>query len=138
MISNNSSKPSWSKTKRSILLITITLGNLLVATPFLFRTHKVTLYRTKNHISLSSKKDDYMNPIESIVDMFKNFDDAMDDFFNNRMGAGEQWYGKRKYNPSGKFERDYEGLGLTDSRKIEIAREYKDEKMKKQQRSVKK
>ena len=52
----------------------------------------------------------------------------MDDFFNKRMGNGEIFYGKRKYKPSGNIESDYNGGGLSDWRKIEAAREFREER----------
>ncbi|KAL9180104.1 hypothetical protein ACHAXT_008074 [Thalassiosira profunda] len=68
------------------------------------------------------------NPLAEIADLFANFDDAMDDFFNKRMGNGEIFYGKRKYKPSGNIESDYNGGGLSDWRKIEAAREFREER----------
>lgn len=59
--------------------------------------------------------------------MLKNFDDVVDDFLFKRMGAGEMWYGKRKYDPSGKVDGDYNGMGRTDLIQIEIARAKKEE-----------
>ena len=41
----------------------------------------------------------------------QNMDSVIDDFVYKRMGAGEQWYGKRKYNPSGKIDGKYNGMG---------------------------
>ena len=58
---------------------------------------------------------------------FRNLDAVADDFFYKRMGQGEIFYGKRKYKPSGNVEGDYDGMGLSDSLKIEQAREYKEE-----------
>lgn len=67
--------------------------------------------------------------------MFSNFDDVVDDFVNKRMGAGEQWYGKRKSNPSGNFDGDYNGMGRSDYFRIEIARVQKEEmELRKQRR----
>ena len=66
------------------------------------------------------------NPIAGLFDMFHNFDAVIDDFMDKKMGNGEVFYGKRKYNPSGEFEGDYEGFGLTDFRKIEGAKEMKE------------
>ena len=68
--------------------------------------------------------------------MFNNFDDVVDDFLFKRMGAGEQWYGKRKYNPSGKFDGDYNGMGRSDFYRIEIAKIQKEEMEKKRQRRL--
>lgn len=44
------------------------------------------------------------------------------------MGNGEVFYGKRKYKPSGKISTDYDGGGLSDWRKIEAAREFREER----------
>uniref|UniRef100_A0A7S2PDX6 Uncharacterized protein n=1 Tax=Leptocylindrus danicus TaxID=163516 RepID=A0A7S2PDX6_9STRA len=66
------------------------------------------------------------NPLAGIVDFFSNFDDVIDDFMDKKMGNGEVFYGKRKYSPSGNFEGDYEGFGLSDFQKIEGAKERKE------------
>lgn len=58
--------------------------------------------------------------------MLSNMDDVVDDFVMKRMGAGEQWYGKRKYNPSGKVDGDYNGMGRSSHYAIEIARVQKE------------
>jgi len=42
-------------------------------------------------------------------------------FFLNNI-TGEVFYGKRKYNPSGKVDGEYNGMGLTDKTRINIAR----------------
>ena len=62
------------------------------------------------------------NILEDIKGMFQNLDDVVDDFVMKRMGAGEQWYGKRKYNPSGRVDGDYNGMGRSSHYAIEIAR----------------
>ena len=67
------------------------------------------------------------NPFSGLLDMFKNFDDVIDDFMDKKMGNGEVFYGKRKYRPGGDFEGDYEGYGLSDFRKIEGAKDLKAE-----------
>ena len=54
--------------------------------------------------------------------MLSNFDDVVDDFVMKRMGNGEQFYGKRKYNPSGDYDGDYNGMGQSSHYAIEIAR----------------
>lgn len=59
--------------------------------------------------------------------MMSNFDAVVDDFVFKRMGNGEQFYGKRKYNPSGNIEGDYNGMGQSDLMRIEIARVRKEE-----------
>ncbi|KAL3795853.1 hypothetical protein ACHAWO_010145 [Cyclotella atomus] len=70
----------------------------------------------------------FPNPFAEIADIFQNFDDVIDDFFNKRMGNGEIFYGKRKYKPSGKVESGYEGGGFSDWRKMEAAREFREER----------
>ena len=76
------------------------------------------------------------NVFQDLMGMFKNLDDVVDDFVYKRMGAGEQWYGKRKYDPSGNFEGNYEGAGQTDITRIEIARVQKEEMEKRKQRRL--
>ena len=82
-------------------------------------------------LSASSKNDDDnakpRNFLEDLKGMFQNFDDVVDDFVYKRMGAGEQWYGKRRYNPSGRVDGDYNGMGRSDYVRIEIARVQKEE-----------
>mmetsp|Transcript_5439 Transcript_5439/g.11139 ORF Transcript_5439/g.11139 Transcript_5439/m.11139 type:complete len:162 (+) Transcript_5439:40-525(+) len=73
------------------------------------------------------------NPLAELADMFSNFDDVIDDFFNKRMGNGEIFYGKRKYKPSGSVESEYNGYGFSDFRKIEAAREFREERARKMQ-----
>ena len=68
------------------------------------------------------------NPFTEMVDIFSNLDDVIDDFFNKRMGNGEIFYGKRKYKPSGSVESEYNGGGFSDWRKIEAAREFREER----------
>lgn len=68
--------------------------------------------------------------------MMNNFDAVVDDFLFKRMGNGEQWYGKRKYNPSGNVEGDYNGMGQSDLIRIEIARVRKEEMEKLRQRRL--
>ena len=63
---------------------------------------------------------------KSLVDLFENFDDVMDDFMNKRMGNGELFYGKRKYKPSGKISGQYNGFGLSDKGRIEGVQFYKE------------
>jgi hypothetical protein len=93
--------------------------------------------------SMSQKKkddDDVENSkpknfLDDLKGMFQNFDDVVDDFVYKRMGAGEQWYGKRKYNPSGRVDGDYNGMGRSDYFRIEIARVQKEEmELRKQRR----
>ncbi|KAL7437991.1 hypothetical protein ACHAXH_003700 [Discostella pseudostelligera] len=68
----------------------------------------------------------FPNPLVELADMFSNFDDVVDDFFNKRMGNGEVFYGKRKYKPSGKVDAEYNGGGFSDWRKMEAAREFRE------------
>jgi hypothetical protein len=65
--------------------------------------------------------------LEGCIDFFSNFDAVVDDFFYKRMGKGEIFYGKRRYKPSGDVEGDYQGMGLSDKLKIDMAREYREE-----------
>jgi hypothetical protein len=71
------------------------------------------------------------NPLQDMSDMMTNFDDVIDDFLNKRMGNGELFYGQRKYKPSGRenTEGDYNGMGMSDAAKIDMARELKEERM---------
>lgn len=66
--------------------------------------------------------------LEDLTGMWNHWDDVVDDFFYNRMGAGEQWNGKRKYNPSGKYNGVYNGMGRSDHIKIQIARAIREER----------
>ncbi len=70
----------------------------------------------------------FPNPLTELADMWQNFDDIIDDFFNKRMGNGEVFYGQRKYKPSGKVTTDYNGYGFSDFRKIEAAKEFREER----------
>jgi hypothetical protein len=49
------------------------------------------------------------------------------------MGNGEIFYGKRKYKPSGNVESEYNGGGFSDWRKIEAAREFREERARKRE-----
>ena len=71
---------------------------------------------------------DFPNPLAELADMWQSFDDVVDDFFNKRMGNGEAFYGQRKYKPSGKITTDYNGYGFSDFKKIEAAREFREER----------
>ena len=68
--------------------------------------------------------------------MLDSLDDVVDDFVMKRMGAGEQWYGKRKNNPSGNFDGTYNGMGKSDFYRIEIAKIQKEEMEKKKLRRL--
>jgi hypothetical protein len=49
--------------------------------------------------------------------------------------SGSSRYGKRKYDPSGRVEGDYNGMGQSDSLRIEISRVQKEEmELRKQRR----
>jgi hypothetical protein len=74
--------------------------------------------------------------LEGLKGIFSNFDNVVDDFVYKRMGAGEQWYGKRKSNPSGNFDGDYNGMGQSDHFRIELARVQKEEMEKRRQRRL--
>jgi hypothetical protein len=67
------------------------------------------------------------NIFDGIAGIFKNLDDVVDDFVMKRMGAGEQFYGKRKNGPSGNYDGEYNGMGISDHMKIEIARVQREE-----------
>ena len=70
----------------------------------------------------------FPNPLTELADMWQNFDDIIDDFFNKRMGNGEVFYGQMKYKPSGKVTTEYNGYGFSDFKKIEAAREFREER----------
>ncbi|KAL7482936.1 hypothetical protein ACHAW6_008588 [Cyclotella cf. meneghiniana] len=70
----------------------------------------------------------FPNPFAELFEMMSNFDDVVDDFFNKRMGNGEVFYGKRKYKPSGNVESEYNGYGFSDWRKIQAAKEFREER----------
>ncbi|VEU37587.1 unnamed protein product [Pseudo-nitzschia multistriata] len=73
---------------------------------------------------------------QDVVGMMTNFDAVVDDFVMKRMGAGEQFYGKRKYNPSGNVEGDYNGMGQSDLIRIEVARVQREEMELRRQRRM--
>ena len=83
--------------------------------------HKGT---TQIHMEEESKNGGVFS---GITDFFGNMDAIAEDFFYKRMGKGEIFYGKRKFKPSGEVEGDYQGLGLSDKLKIDMAREYRAE-----------
>ena len=99
---------------------------------FVVKSTRVTRWSTVTSLNESSNNE---NPVKAVFDMFSNMDAVMDDFFFKRMGNGEQFYGKRKYNPSGKVEGDYSGFGLSDKTKIDVTREYKEEWLDKQRQN---
>ena len=79
----------------------------------------------------NDKKWELPNLFQEINDMISNWDDVIDDFMFKRMGNGELFYGKRKYKPSNKPNMDgkYSGMGISDSTKIDLARQRKEEMM---------
>ena len=87
----------------------------------------------KNDEPPEAKKKGFMGDLKGMMD---NFDAVVDDFVFKRMGNGEQFYGKRKYNPSGNIEGDYNGMGQSDLIRIEIARVRKEEMELRRQRRV--
>lgn len=107
-----------------------------------FQSSSIISTRRPSTASLSSTTNDDDNDnekpknfLDDLKGMFKNFDDVVDDFVYKRMGAGEQWYGKRKYNPSGRVDGDYNGMGRSDYFRIEVARVQKEEmELRKQRR----
>jgi hypothetical protein len=92
---------------------------------------------SRTSLSVNDKNDDTpKNFLEDLKGMLANLDDVVDDFVYKRMGAGEQWYGKRKNDPSGNFDGDYNGMGRSDHFRIEIARIQKEEMELKRQRRL--
>ncbi|KAL3798388.1 hypothetical protein HJC23_005041 [Cyclotella cryptica] len=79
----------------------------------------------------------FPNPFAELMDMLSNFDDVVDDFFNKRMGNGEVFYGKRKYKPSGNVESEYNGYGFSDWRKIQAAKEFREERARMREEQLK-
>jgi hypothetical protein len=77
----------------------------------------------------NDKKWELPNLFQELNDMISNWDDVIDDFMFKRMGNGELFYGKRKYKPSNKPNMDgkYSGMGISDSAKIDLARQRKEE-----------
>ena len=71
----------------------------------------------------------FKNPLQEISDIMSNLDDVIDDFMGKRMGNGEVFYGQRKFKPSGRenTEGKYNGMGLSDKLRIDVARERKEE-----------
>jgi hypothetical protein len=91
----------------------------------------------RTSLSVNDKNDGTpKNFLDDLKGMLANLDDVVDDFVYKRMGAGEQWYGKRKYDPSGNFDGEYNGMGRSDHFRIEIARIQKEEMELKRQRRL--
>lgn len=80
------------------------------------------------------------NPFKGpkLDEMMSRVDDAIDDFMGKRMGNGEVFYGKRKFEPSGRENTDgeYMGMGRSDKIKIDTARERKEEIMEQRRRQA--
>lgn len=112
---------------RVVLLFTIvsyTIG---------FRSVKPAFFPRKTMVvnSKDDKQWELPNLFQEAKDMLSNWDDVIDDFMFKRMGNGELFYGKRKYKPSNKpnMNGKYSGMGISDSMKIEMARQRKEEMM---------
>jgi hypothetical protein len=121
---------------RVVLLLTI-----FISSAFGFQNVR-SIIQPRTSIALygnNDKKWELPNLFQEINDMISNWDDVIDDFMFKRMGNGELFYGKRKYKPSNKPNMDgkYSGMGISDSTKIELARERKEaimERRREQQR----
>ena len=110
-----------------IFLVAISAAAAFVALPSTSSSEgKSTLLREK--WEADGEKQFSPNPLAELADMWQSFDDIVDDFFNKRMGNGEQFYGKRKYKPSGKYSEEYNGYGFSDFRKIEAAKDFREER----------
>ena len=112
-----------------IVLVAISAAAAFVALPSTTAEGKSsTLLREKWDADGEKQQFSFPNPLAELADMWQSFDDIVDDFFNKRMGNGEQFYGKRKYKPSGKYSEEYNGYGFSDFRKIEAAKEFREER----------
>ena len=113
----------------TILLVAGSQGFLMPPTTSSMKSFSTSL-------SMGNRDGKTSNFFDDLKGMLSNLDDVVDDFVMKRMGAGEQWYGKRKYNPSGNFDGDYNGMGRSDFMKIEIARVQKEEMEKRKKRRL--
>lgn len=103
----------------TFLVILVLVSSIQAFAPKARRAH--TSLSSLNNQSNDNNGDN--NKPQGFMNKFmESVDKQIDDFFNKRMGNGEQFYGKRKYNPSGSVEGDYNGMGLTDQTRIEMAR----------------
>lgn len=109
-----------------IFLVAISAAAAFIALPS--EGKSPTLLREKWEADGEKQQFSFPNPLAELADMWQSFDDIVDDFFNKRMGNGEQFYGKRKYKPSGKYSEEYNGYGFSDFRKIEAAKEFREER----------
>ena len=105
------------------LLVTTSSGFYVPIKPGFGVKYSSTTVHADGNMEPPSKPRNFLDDIKG---MFQNFDDVVDDFVMKRMGAGEQWYGKRKYNPSGRIDGDYNGMGRSSHYSIEIARVQKE------------
>jgi hypothetical protein len=80
------------------------------------------------------------NLFQGVSNMFAEMDSQMDDFFNKRMGNGEVFYGKRKFQPSGRenTEGEYNGMGMSDPIRIAMAKAKKEAMLEQRQRRLEK
>jgi hypothetical protein len=78
------------------------------------------------------------NLFQGVSNMFAEMDSQMDDFFNKRMGNGEVFYGKRKFQPSGRdnTEGEYNGMGMSDPIRIAVAKAKKEAMLEQRQRRL--
>jgi hypothetical protein len=120
---------------KSLKVVSVVVMMCAVATEA-FPMHQASS-RASSRIAMADNNEDKpKNFFDDLKGMFDNFDDVVDDFLFKRMGAGEQWYGKRKNSPSGKFDGNYTGMGKTDFMRIEIAQVQKEEMEKRKQRRL--
>jgi hypothetical protein len=120
----------------SILRFVLVLGFASMVAGFHSPLPPTNLF-SRTSLSVNDKNDSPpKNFLDEIKGMLANLDDVVDDFVYKRMGAGEQWYGKRKYDPSGNFDGEYNGMGRSDHFRIEIARIQKEEMELKRQRRL--
>lgn len=121
----------------SILLFVLVLGLASVVAGFQSPLPPSTNLISSTSLSVNDKNDGTPKTfLEDLKGMLANLDDVVDDFVYKRMGAGEQWYGKRKNDPSGNFDGEYNGMGRSDHFRIEIARIQKEEMELKRQRRL--
>jgi hypothetical protein len=134
--------------KKMLHVVRIAFCLIASATPFLLAPHPSAFHQAarRDIRARSNQNKDggdteqntnrgvvglFRDPIKEIGDMISNFDDIIDDFMFKRMGNGEVFYGKRKYKPSGRPNTAgrYNGMGISDKVKIEMAREIREERM---------
>lgn len=100
----------------------------------------ITIVRNANDNGNDKNKNNWgiSSLFQEMNDMLSNWDDVIDDFMFKRMGNGELFYGKRKYKPSNKDNMDgqYRGMGISDSAKIELARQRKEEMLERRRQQL--